>query len=86
MVQNNKTDGYTSVASRIAATVIQDSEAIISWGGEVGVCEVEKVRIGCTASCVADTWERKIEEAAGKQDAIIFMDSSKGEDGRVAGG
>ena len=32
-VQNNKTNGYTSVASRIAATAVQESEATISWGG-----------------------------------------------------
>ena len=32
-IQNNKTDGYTSVASRIAATAVQDSEAVILWGG-----------------------------------------------------
>ena len=32
-VQNNKTDGYTSIATRIAAATIQDTEAVISWGG-----------------------------------------------------
>ena len=32
-VQNNKTDGYTSVASKIAATAVQVSKAGISWGG-----------------------------------------------------
>jgi len=85
-VQNNKTDGYTSVASRIAATAIQDSEATISWGGEVETCEVDEVRIGCTASCKADIWEDRIMEAAGDQDAIVFTDGSKGKDGRVAGG
>ena len=29
-VQNNKTDGYTSVAGRIAAIAVQDSKAVIS--------------------------------------------------------
>ena len=29
-IQNNKTDGYTSIVSRIAATTVQDSEAVIS--------------------------------------------------------
>ena len=84
-VQNNKSDGYTSIASRIAATAIQDSEATISWGGEVESCEVEEVRIGCSASCSADTWEEKIAEVAEEQEAIMFTDGSKGKDGRVAG-
>ena len=85
-VQNNKTDGYTSVASRIAATAVQDSEATISWGGDVETCDVEEVRIGCSASCVADIWEEKIEEAAGERDAIMFTNGSKAKDGRVVGG
>ena len=85
-VQNCKTDGYTSVASRIAATVVQDSEATISWRGEVELCEVEEVKIGCTAACKADIWEIKIEEAAGEQDAIMFTDGSKAKDGKVARG
>ena len=62
-VQNNKTDRYISVASRIATTAVQDSEATISWGGEVEPCEVEEARIGCSASCAADVWEEKIEES-----------------------
>ena len=39
-VQNNKSDGYTSVASRIA---IGNPEATTSWGGEVEACEVDSV-------------------------------------------
>ena len=31
-VQNSNPDGYTSVASRIAATAGWDTEAVISWG------------------------------------------------------
>ena len=50
------------------------------------LCEVEEVRIGCTAACKADIWEEKIEEAAGEQDAIMFTDGSKAKDGKVAGG
>ena len=37
------------------------------------------------ASCTVDIWE-KIAEVAEEQDAIIFTDGSKGEDGRVTGG
>ena len=85
-VQHNKTNGYTSVASRIAAIAVQNSEAIVSWGGEVEMCDVEEVRISCTASCKADTWEEKIEEAAGERDAIMFTDGSKSKDGKAAGG
>ena len=44
------------------------------------------MRIGYSASCAADMWEEKIEEAAGEQDAIMFMDGSKAKDRRVAGG
>ena len=51
------------MASRIAATAVQDSEAVISWGGDVEACNVEEVRIGCLAFCAADVWEEKIEEA-----------------------
>ena len=47
---------------------------------------MEEVRIGCSASCIADIWEENIEEAVGEQDAIRFTDSSKVKDGKVAGG
>ena len=47
---------------------------------------MEEVRIGCSASCAADIWEENIEEAVGERDTIVFMDSSKAKDGRVAGG
>ena len=33
--RTNKSDGYTSVASRIAAVAIRDPEAVVSWGGDV---------------------------------------------------
>ena len=49
-------------------------------------CEVEEVRIGCTASCAADIWEEKIEEVAGERDIIMFTDGSKAKAGKVAGG
>ena len=39
---------------------------------------MEEVRTGCTASCAAETWERRIEGVAGGQDAVRFMDGSKG--------
>ena len=47
---------------------------------------MEEVRIGCSASCAADVWEEKIEEAVGEQDVIVFTDGSKAKDGKVAGG
>ena len=47
-VQNNKSDGCTSVASRIAAVAIQDSEAVVSWGGEGGCRGARwRVDLGC---------------------------------------
>ena len=55
------------------------------WGGEVELYEVEEVRIGYTASCAADIWEKIAEVAGEEQDAIMFTNGSKGEDGRVAG-
>ena len=73
-VENNKTDGYTSVASRIAANAVQDSEAVISWGGEVEKCNVEEADFGCAASSAADLWVKKIGEAAGEDDSAIFTD------------
>ena len=85
-VQNNKTDGYTSIASRIAAIAVQDSEAVILWGGDIEACDMEEVRIGCSASCAADIWEEKIGEVAEERDAIMFTDGSKAKDRRVAGG
>ena len=69
------------VPSRIAATAIWDSEAILSWGGEVEECKVEECKVeevdlGCGAACSSQTWER-IQEAA--DGAVIFTDGSKGE-------
>ena len=54
--------------------------------GRRSTCDIEEVRIGCTASCAADIWEEKIEETTGEQDAIVFTDGSKAKDGKVAGG
>ena len=56
------------------------------WGGEVKRFEVEEVKLGCTASCAVESWERRIEEVAGEHEVVMFMDGSKGEDGKVAGG
>ena len=83
-VQNNKTDGYTSVASRIATTAVWDTEAVISWGGDAEKCDVEEVNLGCGAACASQIWVERIQAAMDdSHDAVIFTDGSRGEDGRT---
>ena len=85
-VQNNKTDGYSSVASRFAATAVWDTEAVISWGGDVEKCDIE-VNLGCGATCASQIRVERIQAAVDdSHDAAIFTDGSRGEDGRTAGG
>ena len=78
--RNNKSDGYTSVPSKIAAVAIQDPEAATPRGGEVQKCE--EVDLGCGAACSSQVWENRIQEAI----AVVFTDCSRGESGGVAGG
>ena len=53
---------------------------------------MEEVNLGCGAACASYIWEDKIQEAAVAHElehgakAVLFTDSSRGEDGRVAGG
>ena len=52
-------------------------------------CDVEEVRVdlGCGAACASQVWEDKIQTTGEEaQEAIMFIDGSRGEDGRVAGG
>ena len=66
-------DGYTSVASRTRR---------VRFRGEV-----VRGELGCGAACESQVWEHKIQVAVEEsQDAVIFADGSRGEDGTVAGG
>ena len=51
----------------------------ISWGGKVEKCNVEEVRLGCTASYAAEMWEKKIEEVVEEHDAVMFHGWQQGE-------
>ena len=41
--------------------------------------------LGCEASSTPSVWEAKIAEVEG-EDAVLFIDGSRGENGRTAGG
>lgn len=79
-------DGYISVVSRITAIIVLDLKAVILQGGKVEKCNVEGVEIKCATSSRAELWVKKIMEIAKLNDSVIFIDRSKGEYGRIAGG
>ena len=67
-----------AVASRIAAAAIGGLVATISWEGEIEICEVEEVELGCGAACESQVWENKIQATVGEpQEAVIFTDGSR---------